>query len=152
MRYCLSVQGPSRETVNFLDRIFGRLMLSCTKLWSVWCIFSEGRAAIGPHCFGCPFPASHLKGAGLRHSGRYLRLNSRAARGNPQDTEAIMANLLIPNESNLSLIWKRCSAEYFEIMRRQNIRYWGGGRTRPRKTRAWSVQRVRPKPSRSKKK
>ena len=36
---------------------------------------------IGPHCSGCPFPAPHLKGAGLRHSGRYPRLNLRAARG-----------------------------------------------------------------------
>ena len=47
----------------------------------------------GTQCSGCPFPAPHLNGAGLRHSGTYLRLNSRAARGNTQDTEAIMANL-----------------------------------------------------------
>ena len=53
---------------------------------------------VQPHwttLFGVSFPRPTPQGRwAQRHSGRYLRLISRAARGNPQDTEAIMANLL----------------------------------------------------------
>ncbi len=53
------------------------------------------RAAIFDHnCSGCPFPSPHLKGARLRNAGPRPSRDSNAAKGNTQDMDATLANLL----------------------------------------------------------